>query len=76
MKIKTSIIIRTFNEERLIGRTIRKIQEQSEQNFEIIVVDSESSDRTVEYVKALQNEFPNIKIISIKREKIFIWEIP
>ena len=68
MKIKTSIIVRTFNEEKLIGRTIQKIQEQSENNFEIIIVDSESSDSTIEHAKRLQKEFLNIRLLSIKRK--------
>lgn len=47
-----SIIIRTKNEERWIGACLRAVSRQSYRNFEVILVDNDSTDRTV--VKALQ----------------------
>ena len=46
-----SIIIRTKNEERWIGLCIKKIKAQNYKNFEIILVDSSSDDKTVEKAK-------------------------
>ena len=46
-----SIIIRTKNEERWIGLCIEKIKKQSYKNYEIILVDSLSEDKTVEKAK-------------------------
>lgn len=57
---ETSIIIRTYNEEKHIGNLLRAIEKQDYRSYEIIVVDSGSTDRTLEIVK----EFP-VKIISI-----------
>jgi len=51
MSIKCSIIIRTFNEERWIGKCIRQINNQSFQDFEIILVDSSSTDKTIDKAK-------------------------
>ena len=46
-----SIIIRTKNEERWIGLCIEQIKKQSYKNYEIILVDSISEDKTVEKAK-------------------------
>ncbi len=47
-----SIIIRTKNEERWIGSCLEMISRQSRQDFEVVLVDNNSTDRTVD--KALQ----------------------
>lgn len=58
---ETSIVIRTFNEEKHIGNLLRAIQKQSYKNVEVIVVDSGSTDSTLEIAK----EFP-VQIIQIE----------
>lgn len=45
--MKISIIIRAYNEEQHIGRLLRGIREQTLDPFELLVVDSGSTDRTV-----------------------------
>lgn len=51
MSIETSIIIRTKNEERWLGRVLQKLVSQTYKNFEIIIVDSGSGDRTLEIAR-------------------------
>ncbi|MEM0057852.1 MAG: glycosyltransferase [Candidatus Bathyarchaeia archaeon] len=46
-----SIVVTTFNEEEYIGRCLRSLCNQSHTRKEIIVVDSESTDKTVEIAK-------------------------
>lgn len=46
-----SIIIRTKNEERWITSCLRGIFKQGHKDFEVIIVDNESTDRTIEKVK-------------------------
>lgn len=46
-----SIIIRTKNEERWIGLCIEQIKKQNYKNYEIILVDSISTDKTVDKAK-------------------------
>jgi len=58
---ETAVIIRTRNEERWVGETLRRLSDQSYSNFEIIVVDSGSTDKTLEIVR----RFPNMRIIEI-----------
>ncbi len=47
-----SIVIRAYNEERHIGRLLDGIAQQSIRDVEVILVDSGSSDRTVEIAEA------------------------
>lgn len=58
---ETSIIIRTLNEEKHLGNLLRAIAEQEYKDYEIIVVDSGSTDRSIEIA-----EKHNAKIISIE----------
>ena len=60
---KVSIIIRTKNEERWIGRCLKSIFEQDYKNFEVIIVDNYSTDKTL----AIAKTFPIKKIIKIKK---------
>jgi len=57
-----SIIIRTKNEERWITPCLESIYNQTYKNFEIIIVDNNSTDKTVEKAK----QFKISKIIKIK----------
>jgi len=60
---KISIIIRTRNEEQWIGHCLSMVCKQDIQDFEIILVDNDSSDHTVEVAK----RFPLEKIITIEK---------
>lgn len=64
MKYKISIIIRTYNEQKHIGEVLESLQNQDYQNYEIIIVDSESTDKTLEIAGNY-----NVKIVKIKKEK-------
>lgn len=57
---ETSIIIRTYNEEKHIGNLLRAIETQDYRDYEIIIVDSSSTDKTL----AIAQEFP-VKILQI-----------
>ena len=60
---KVSIIIRTKNEERWIGRCLESIFKQNYKNFEVIIVDNESTDKTLEKLK----NFKIKKVVKIKK---------
>jgi len=57
-----SIIIRTKNEERWITQCLREVFNQEYQNFEVIVVDNESTDKTLEKVR----QFNIQKVVTIQ----------
>ena len=58
--MEISIIIRTKNEEKWVGVVLEMLTKQTYQDFEIIIVDSGSTDRTLEIIK----KFP-VKLIQI-----------
>lgn len=62
MDYKFSIIIRTYNEEKWIKEVMKSIYNQCYKNFEVIVVDSGSTDSTLE----ICNEF-DCKIVNINK---------
>lgn len=59
-----SVIITTKNEEKVIARLIQSINKQSYKNFEIILVDNNSTDRTVDIAKKM-----GIKVYSFGPER-------
>lgn len=59
-----SVVIPARNEEGAIERAIRSVQRQSYQNLQIIVVDGDSEDRTVDILKGLAAADPRIQILS------------
>lgn len=63
MKDPISIIIRTKNEERWITHVLRAVFIQKYKNFEVIIVDNESIDKTLEKAK----QFKIHKVITCKK---------
>lgn len=64
MKVDASIIIRAHNEEAMIGRCLARVFEQTYKNFEVLIIDSESTDRTLEIARKF-----NVRILSIKKSE-------
>ncbi len=63
-----SVIIPTYNREELLKRAIQSVQDQSYENWEIIVVDNYSEDDTHSFIESLSNE--KIKYIKYKNNGI------
>ena len=59
--VVTGLVIRTLNEASLLGRTLNSLESQTECNFEVIIVDSGSTDATLEIAK----NYGRAKIIEI-----------
>jgi rhamnosyltransferase len=65
--MQVSILIRTKNEAAAIGKTLDLIKDQTVQPDDIIIVDSGSTDQTVEIIKSWQNsQLQNTKLHNIK----------
>ena len=64
MMKKASIIIRTKNEEKWISICLNAIFKQDYKNFEVIIVDNCSTDKTVEKAKEW-----NVKVVTLKEFK-------
>lgn len=57
-----SIIIPTFNSEKHITRCLNSILSQQERDYEIIVQDGCSSDRTIQLISEASNSDPSVRI--------------
>lgn len=58
-----SIITPAFNSEKFIAETIISIQSQTYQNWEMIIVDDSSTDKTAEIISSFQEKDSRIKYI-------------
>lgn len=59
-----SVVVVNFNGERLLPSLLEGLQRQTYQNFEVVLVDNASSDRSVETALSL---FPGIRVLSSRR---------
>mgnify|MGYP003114787455 CR=1 FL=1 len=64
-----SYIIRTYNEERWVGHCIQSIINNSKEKFEVIVVDNESTDDSLQIVKMFKNEDFQMKVLKIPKDE-------
>ncbi len=60
MSYLVSIITPSYNSEKFIAETIRSVQNQSYTNWEMIIVDDCSSDRTESIISDFINDDPRI----------------
>ncbi|KKQ24439.1 MAG: Glycosyl transferase, partial [Candidatus Roizmanbacteria bacterium GW2011_GWC2_37_13] len=64
--MKVSVIIPVFNEEKYIKSCLDSLISQEEKPDEIIVIDNNSTDRTIDIVK----KYPQVKVINEKKQGI------
>jgi len=63
-----SVIIPTLNEERYIGALLDNLAGQTRRDFEVIIVDSDSSDRTREVAESFQDKVLDLRIVDEPRK--------
>lgn len=66
---KISVITVVFNAEKIVGKTIDNVLSQQYDNLEYIIIDGESTDQTMNIVKAYDNRIS--KVISQKDSGIY-----
>lgn len=71
MQDKVSIITPSWNSEKYIEKTIESVQKQTYMNWEMIVVDDCSTDRTVEIVEKISEEDPRVTPIYLNALNAF-----
>lgn len=69
MKPFFSIVIPTLNEERYLPKLLTDLTKQKERNFEIIIVDSFSKDKTKEIAYSFKKSF-NLQLVQIKEKNV------
>jgi teichuronic acid biosynthesis glycosyltransferase TuaG len=62
-----SIITPSFNSEKFIAATIQSVQNQSYQNWEMIIVDDCSTDKTVPIVTQMAQNDPRIQLFRLEK---------
>lgn len=67
---KVSIIIPTFNREKLLKRAIDSVINQTYKLFEILIIDDGSTDSTFNLIKTYQNQFENIRYLRHSNRKL------
>lgn len=63
MEVKISVIIPTYNRAKILPRAIKSVLNQSFEDFELIVVDDGSTDKTKEIVQTFQKKDLRVKYI-------------
>lgn len=66
MKPRFSVIIPTLNEEKFLPKLLASLTRQTVKNFEVIIVDGNSTDRTVAVAKRFAKKLPITQLISEK----------
>ena len=66
MKDKVSIITPCFNSAEYISDCIDSVVNQSYQNWEMIIIDDNSSDQSVKLIKKKKSSEDRIKLIELK----------
>lgn len=63
-----SVVVPTFNEEEVIGECLERLSRQLDHILEIVVVDNNSTDKTVDIVETFTERFSEIRMISETRQ--------
>jgi|10_taG_2_1085330.scaffolds.fasta_scaffold05344_2 glycosyltransferase involved in cell wall biosynthesis len=74
--IKISIIIPCYNREDYIEECLRSVISQTYQNKEILLIDNESTDQSLEIAKKIQTEHPEIIIEECPNIYAHSWQDP
>lgn len=61
---RITVVIPTYNDARKIGITLENMLAQNYPDFEILVIDAASSDRTIEIVKSFRNDKVRLSSVS------------
>lgn len=69
-RVLFSIIIPTLNEEKFLPRLLASLTQQTHKNFEVIVVDGSSKDKTVSVAKKFAANLPSLTIIQTKKPSL------
>ena len=62
--MRVSVIIPTYNEEKVIANCLNSLLTQTLKEFEVILVDDGSTDKTLHLIKALKEKDKRIKVLS------------
>lgn len=58
-----SVIIPNYNTEKFLAETINSVINQTYTNWELLIVDDHSSDKSVEIIRSFSDKYPNISFL-------------
>ncbi|WP_235807277.1 glycosyltransferase family 2 protein [Loigolactobacillus rennini] len=61
-----SVIMPVYNSEQFVGKAIQSVQKQTYSNWELVITDDCSKDKTVPYIKQYINKDKRIKLFELK----------
>ncbi|MDO8451972.1 MAG: glycosyltransferase family A protein [bacterium] len=61
-----TIVIPTFNEEHFLGKLLESLERQSFRDFEVVVSDGGSKDKTVAVARSYQKKLPHLSVLDPK----------
>jgi lipopolysaccharide heptosyltransferase II len=67
---RVSVVIPTYNHEKYVAEAIQSVLDQTYQDFEIVITNDGSTDRTVEVISKFTD--PRIKLLSFEKNRGFI----
>lgn len=67
-----SIIIPTLNEEKYLPQLLLDLASQTYSDFEVIIVDGHSKDKTVEKAKSVASSLPSLKVLSSSKRHVSV----
>lgn len=65
-----SIIIPTLNEEKFLPRLLTSLKNQTEKNFEVIIVDGGSTDKTIQKAREYEKFIPSLTIVFSEKQNV------
>ena len=65
-----SVVIPTLNEEKLLPLLLESLARQTDTNFEVVVVDGKSKDKTVEIAHSFEKRLPKLHVIVSPRASL------
>jgi cellulose synthase/poly-beta-1,6-N-acetylglucosamine synthase-like glycosyltransferase len=69
--ISISVIVCAKNEAKKLKKFLPSILAQDYSNFEVVLINDRSTDKTLEVMEAFKSEHDNIKIVNIKNIEAF-----
>lgn len=67
---KYSVVIPALNEEKFLGNILTSLVSQTFRDFEVIVVDGSSKDKTVDLAWSFKNKLPHLEVVISKRASL------
>lgn len=65
-----SVIIPALNEEKFLPKLLESLTLQTDKNFEVIVVDGKSKDKTVAVAKSFEKKLPSLRVLVGERASL------